>query len=643
MDKIQTLKVWLQYTLPTVYDDSLTYQDLLYKVLAKLNEVIESQNYVVDFINTVDFQELVNNGLQDLVNDGTLASLINEILFKEIRQSIKPYYCVDEYGATGDGVTDDTAAFNSAITACPVGGTITTSGKTYKIQDLNITKSINIDLNGGTILDGQIVLSGSLTAMTGNINTATAIQANSIVLASNPGFTTGDIVFMESTEQYNGARTYYKKGGMFKVIGVNGATLEISPALPFALNANTTTIKKVNPITSTIKNGKITSTTGTYPLCGIKIRYGYGATVSGLNISKRINGILCEYNYQPTFDNVKLSQAYDGTTQDMYGIAVKTSTYATINNIEGACGQHCLTQGGWENTLYSSITNCRLFPEKAKGQYGYDEHENVIGTSMTNCYLDAATFASEAKITNTTFHDNARNALIQLYCQNNATPNKYYFDNCTFTSGRIQAVSKAQNGGSITDETYLEGLYFTNCDNILVQLHPADGLKTFGTISICNSTIVGIAQNSGINGDIIRIDNCRSLRKSEIQAKNINVTNTVFSQNKDDYFLTVLTADVVELCNCSKFGSVNPAVVLQGVAVGKMILDNVWFDGQIYGTITDLIATNSAFTLYNKTSTAKNVYCSNVNYGGAYINLTTISGTKYKITPTATGYTFTAL
>ena len=194
MNNIQPLKVWLQHTLPTVYDDSLTYQDLLGKVLAKLNEVVDSQNYVVDFVNTVDFQELVKNGLQDMVEDGTLADLINEVLFTELRQSIKPYFCVDEFGAVGDGVTDDTAAFNAAITACPDGGTVTTKGKTYLISDITLNRSVNFDLNGATIINGQLIFNGSVSPQTVALG---AISADSAFVPLNGAniFESGDIVY----------------------------------------------------------------------------------------------------------------------------------------------------------------------------------------------------------------------------------------------------------------------------------------------------------------------------------------------------------------------------------------------------------------------------------------------------------------
>ena len=52
---------------------------------------------------------------------------------------------VMDYGATGDGTTDDTAAFSSAHTALPAaGGTIYVPPGTYKISSVTFTKSVHL-------------------------------------------------------------------------------------------------------------------------------------------------------------------------------------------------------------------------------------------------------------------------------------------------------------------------------------------------------------------------------------------------------------------------------------------------------------------------------------------------------------------
>ncbi len=64
---IQPLKFWCQKVLPLVYDDSLSYEELLCKVVAYLNTVIEGFNELPEYI-------------QSLVSEDTLKEILSELL-----------------------------------------------------------------------------------------------------------------------------------------------------------------------------------------------------------------------------------------------------------------------------------------------------------------------------------------------------------------------------------------------------------------------------------------------------------------------------------------------------------------------------------------------------------------------------------
>ena len=135
-EDLKPFKAWFQKTLPLVYDDSLTYQELLYKLIAKINEVVESQNqtnenfdelyalfvqlkdYVDNYFKNLDVQEEINNKLDEMAKDGTLDKIINEQIFGELNDRIDKLeksggvvVSVKKWGAVGDGSTDDTTAF----------------------------------------------------------------------------------------------------------------------------------------------------------------------------------------------------------------------------------------------------------------------------------------------------------------------------------------------------------------------------------------------------------------------------------------------------------------------------------------------------------------------------------------------------
>ena len=91
---LRPFRYWCQKVLPLVYDDSLSYYELLCKVVDYLNKSMEDietlhgdvtnlhtayeelQSYVNDYFSTLDVQEEINNKLDTMVTDGTLETII---------------------------------------------------------------------------------------------------------------------------------------------------------------------------------------------------------------------------------------------------------------------------------------------------------------------------------------------------------------------------------------------------------------------------------------------------------------------------------------------------------------------------------------------------------------------------------------
>nr|UVY05895.1 MAG: hypothetical protein [Bacteriophage sp.] len=95
---LQPFRYWCQKVLPLVYDDSLSYYELLCKVVDYLNKTMEDvetlhgditnlhaayeqlQNYVNTYFSNLDVQEEINNKLDELVSNGTLTSIVSAII-----------------------------------------------------------------------------------------------------------------------------------------------------------------------------------------------------------------------------------------------------------------------------------------------------------------------------------------------------------------------------------------------------------------------------------------------------------------------------------------------------------------------------------------------------------------------------------
>ena len=91
---LHPFRFWCQKVLPLVYDDSLSYYELLCKTVDYLNKTMEDvdtlegdvtnlhkayeqlQDYVNNYFNTLDVQEEINNKLDLMANNGTLNILL---------------------------------------------------------------------------------------------------------------------------------------------------------------------------------------------------------------------------------------------------------------------------------------------------------------------------------------------------------------------------------------------------------------------------------------------------------------------------------------------------------------------------------------------------------------------------------------
>lgn len=82
---VRPLRYWVQKVLPLVYDDSLSYYELLDKVVHKLNEVVASNDELVEYVGP--FSEKINAieaELRDLLN-GDYVEMIQQYMSEAIK------------------------------------------------------------------------------------------------------------------------------------------------------------------------------------------------------------------------------------------------------------------------------------------------------------------------------------------------------------------------------------------------------------------------------------------------------------------------------------------------------------------------------------------------------------------------------
>lgn len=200
---IRPFRYWVQNVLPTVYDDSLSYYELLNKLVKYLNDVImatnatikevneletlynELKSYVDNYFSSADFTEKIEEALDEMVEQGTLGPVVQEALenlveemdnrmdtieedylktvggvsgvdndvpIRELSKVLgQPgFYNVLDYGVYNDGVTDNMSAINTLakLVKANGGGTIYFPSGRYIVSN-------NIFFGDNTVITGD--------------------------------------------------------------------------------------------------------------------------------------------------------------------------------------------------------------------------------------------------------------------------------------------------------------------------------------------------------------------------------------------------------------------------------------------------------------------------------------------------------
>lgn len=119
-NQLNTFRFWCQKVLPLVYDDSLSYYEVLCKVVAYINNIIAEDKEIISDIDTLKselkiVQEWIDNFDASLIED-SLKKYIATMIFVEITES---GYIVYNIPDNWDSITFNTTGLDIELELQP--------------------------------------------------------------------------------------------------------------------------------------------------------------------------------------------------------------------------------------------------------------------------------------------------------------------------------------------------------------------------------------------------------------------------------------------------------------------------------------------------------------------------------------------
>lgn len=261
---------------------------------------------------------------------------------------------IQDFGAVGDGVTDDTLAWINAIAATPEGGLLTgVQGKTYKLTDrITITKSITIDLNNCTMkptgYKNCFLRNSSAATSSTTLSSGANIGNIQVSVTSATGITVGQwaVIYDPVVDSTNCAAWFWSK-----IADVSGTTITLDRPVPANYASGTINFDVYNTTSFLdfveIKNGTIDGT---------------NVLTSGVSLGQGVR----LYNVEEVLiENVTFQNYIDSTSE-----ATSSCVIAQSINV--------------------SIDKCQFINQISRDQVLIAVQCSSV--KITNCYVDSSAF-----------------------------------------------------------------------------------------------------------------------------------------------------------------------------------------------------------------------------------------------------------
>ena len=302
---------------------------------------------------------------------------------------LKGYVTPENYGAVGDGIADDTAAWQSAVDS---GYNVVAGSKSYRCGKITITENIEIDCNMAEFTctsDTLFSCKGSIIKSTASTNSYNAYENFNLPDSTHTG-----VAFLRNT-----SRTISSSINVYDGMMINSYSGTSYDKLPVTIS--NPTVDEISPITCTLINIGSVNHINNQTNTTVSIEYGYKCKVNNLiQSSSKCTIVSLSYCMECEISDILGSfetSEYITTYVTSYAILIINSsrTFVRNCNITFDCGVCYKTDGSYLS-LNNTIEDCTFI---SIGCDAVDDRYNGIGTEITRCDLHGCSLGASSKIT----------------------------------------------------------------------------------------------------------------------------------------------------------------------------------------------------------------------------------------------------
>lgn len=560
----------------------------------------EGTNYIAvqevpigTMITNTDYWQPANTVTEQI---NAIGIVVNELQEKKI--IVTP----EDFGAVGDGVADDTTAWQNAIDS---GYQVVATSGTYKVGQLDVNRNgIVIDCNGAEFTCTSDILFNVEGTVTKTIMNAPSYSEGSTDYYIGENYT-GYGMITSVTPSFT-ARSYYWAGmvGFF----VNGV---FADEFPFDAT-NDVRILEVAPAENiTIKNIKNVVFTDSQESYVIDCKYGVHCHFEHINVDSMVYSVVHLYRslgcvvkgcniHTPTFV---------GTYTYNYPINIGDSCYCVTRDcyIHNEYW-HCWTTGQNYINKGNIIENCQMFTDVEAG--AIVDHANGYNTIIRDTTTNGITVYAGSVIDNVTMTENRTGrSFIVLACISKKEIANYSVKNVRFrTSATPNAMGiylrdpGAQTTGNIGyyNNVMIENVYnettLTN-DYDLIRLYPTSW-ENYSSVKLYNINIqnvnMGIIIQKASNAVIDMSEAVMIVKDCQLPRNNAQAHYIDINAPADGKL-------IVENCHIRASGGERPAIRIYNNIIAEMNLylesteKTIGSNIYVKGSITSQANTNMVF------------------------------------------------